>query len=91
MSYIFKAVEKEKIINGVNGCEGMWFDAGKQVYQAVAIKGCHCAPFYRALSDVIDERLSEPSFSDDAVRKTLNVQARLDVAIEMEGVALTLL
>ena len=86
MSYIFKAVEKEKIINGVNGCEGMWFDAGKQVYQAVAIKGRHCAPFYRALSDVIDERLSEPSFSDDAVRKTLkSAKLWLDVAIDANG------
>lgn len=86
MSYVFSAVEKEKIIDAASMCEGMRFESRIELYQAVAIKGLNCAPFYQALSEMIGEKLSGSVVFDENIKKILkSAKLWLDVAIDANG------
>jgi Ca2+-binding RTX toxin-like protein len=86
MSYIFNAVEKEKIIDAVSVCTGMLFDLKDEEYQAVAVAGTNCAPFYQILSDMIGEKLSGSMVFNEAVKKVFkSAKLWLDVAIDANG------
>ncbi|MHC8355337.1 calcium-binding protein [Pseudomonas sp. LB3P81] len=86
MSYIFSAVEKEKIIDAASICKGMRFESRIELYRAVAIKGLNCAPFYQALSEMIGEKLSGSVVFDENIKKILkSAKLWLDVAINANG------
>lgn len=86
MSYIFNAVEQEKIIDAARVCGGMNFDLKDEEYKAVAVLGKDCAPFYQALSDMIDEKLSGSAVFDKRTKKIFeSAKLWLDVAIDANG------
>jgi Ca2+-binding RTX toxin-like protein len=86
MSYIFNIVEKEKIFDAVSVCKGMRFDSKIELYQAIAITGMNCAPFYQLLSDVIGEKISRSIVFDEYIKRILiSAKLWLDVAIDANG------
>ena len=86
MSYVFNDSEKRKIFDAVSKCDGMVFEPKRKFYDAVAIEGRNCAPFYQALSDIIGEKLSGRDFFDSHVKGTLkSAKLWLDVAIDANG------
>lgn len=86
MSYVFNDSEKRKIFDAVSKCDGMVFEPKRKLYDAVAIEGRNCAPFYQALLDIIGEKLSGRDFFDSHVKGTLkSAKLWLDVAIDANG------
>jgi hypothetical protein len=86
MNYIFNDSEKRRIFDAVSKCDGMVFEPKRKFYDAVAIEGRNCAPFYQALSDIIGEKLSGRDFFDSHAKGTLkSAKLWLDVAIDANG------
>lgn len=85
MSYVFNDLEKLKINDAASTCTGMVFKSKGKLYEAVAGEG-NCTPFYRALSEIIGEKISGRVFFDENVRKAFkSAKLWLDVAIDANG------
>lgn len=86
MSYVFSVSEQKTIFDAVTICDGMAFDSVKERYEAVALEGRNCTPFYQVLSSIIGEKLSGPFLFDGDVQRALkSAKLWLDVAIDANG------
>ncbi|WP_232966801.1 hypothetical protein [Pseudomonas koreensis] len=86
MSYVFDDLQKSMVLQAASISEGMWFDQDAQRYKASAEQGRNCANFYRVLSKIIGEKISEDIFSEkDVVDVLKSARLWLDVAIDANG------
>lgn len=67
MSYVFDDLEKSMVLQAANTSEGMWFDQDAEEYMAFAEQGRNCASFYRVLSKIIGDKISEDVFFEKDV------------------------
>jgi Ca2+-binding RTX toxin-like protein len=86
MSYLFGVAEQAKILDIVSEVDGVAFVAGDKEYQAVNSKKNNCAPFYKLLSDILGEKLSNRVILDGEVISDLeSAKLWLDVAFDANG------
>jgi Ca2+-binding RTX toxin-like protein len=86
MSYVFSVSEQKTIFDAVSICNGIVFDSEKEQYEAVALEGRSCTPFYQELSRIIGEKLSGTILFDGDVQQALkSAKLWLDVAIDANG------